>query len=188
MGKRAALAAAGWGIAPIFVGEQTIAPGSTHPSGPKGTTDGNATAGLLAADGFVAGTTVYLDIEDGSAPPPLMKDYVRSWATAVAGQGYQTGIYCSHIQAAYFHQLVPSARIWAWKVSTTEPHPFPGTNFPTLDPAGCGYPGAFAWQLGQECQINLPGAPHNMLQVDLNVAVSPDPGQLMPAPPALLGV
>ena len=39
MGKRAHLVGAGWGIAPIYVGEQVIPPGSENPSAAKGAID-----------------------------------------------------------------------------------------------------------------------------------------------------
>jgi hypothetical protein len=105
-----------------------------------------------------------------------LSDYVAGWCDAVAARGFQPGVYCSHGFAAEIHQLRSQTRIWAFKVSTTAPHPVPGTNFPTSDPAGCGYAGAFAWQLGQKCQLTIPGAPLDTITVDLDVAVTSDPG------------
>jgi hypothetical protein len=39
MGTRAALAAAGWGVAPVYLGQQITGPGSYNPSLQQGGTD-----------------------------------------------------------------------------------------------------------------------------------------------------
>ena len=176
MGQRAALAAAGWGTAPLYVGQQIKGPGRHNVNGPQGTADGNDAAALLNTEGFVRGTCVYLDLEDGPPFTAPRTDYVDAWADAIQGAGFLPGVYCSHAFAADVHTLRPSVRIWAFKVETTQEHPFPGTNFPDLHPAGSGYPGAFAWQLGQNCRLSLPTAPSRSLLVDLDSAVTPDPG------------
>jgi len=176
MGNQAWLGS-GWGIAPLYVGEQVVGLNSSlNPSLAKGGTDGAQAAAYMASEGFAAGSCVYLDWEDGSALVQNASDYIGAWCDAVAAAGYQPGVYCSHLLAAGIHQLRSSARIWAFKVSTTQPHPFPGTNFPTLDPSGSGYAGASVWQLGQECQLALPGAPQAALVVDLSVGITADPG------------
>jgi len=176
MGQRAALKAAGWGVAPLYVGQQINGPGRHNVSGPQGSTDGLETVRLLQADGFDPGTCVYLDLEDG---PPFVAprtDYVMGWIAAVRAGRFQAGVYCSHGFAVNVHALDSVARIWAYKVDTTDRHPFPGVNFPDLHPTGSGYPGAFIWQLGQNCQLNLPGAPLLSPLVDLDSALTPDPG------------
>lgn len=176
MGQRAALQAAGWGIAPVYVGQQINGPGRHIVNGSQGAADGADAANLMTAEGFVAGACVYLDLEDG---PPFVTprtDYVLNWVQAVTAQGFQAGVYCSHAFAVDVHTLCPAARIWAYKVGTTQPHPFPGTNFPDLPPAGCGYDGAYVWQLGQNCKLSLPAAPTTAPLVDLNSALTADPG------------
>jgi len=176
IGQRSALQAAGWGIAPVYVGQQIGGPGSHRVSGSQGRVDGQDAAQLLEREGFAAGTCVYLDLEDG---PPLAAprtDYVTAWVNAVRGSGFQPGVYCSHALATDAHALCPDARLWAFKVETIREHAFPGTNFPDLHPAGCGFPGAYIWQLGQNCRLNLPSAPMNSPLVDLDSALTPDPG------------
>ncbi|HKF72862.1 MAG TPA: glycoside hydrolase domain-containing protein [Stellaceae bacterium] len=183
MGTRAAITALGMGIAPIYVGQQVTGPGSKSPSLAQGTTDGGEAADLMTSEAFTPGSCVYLDLENG---PPLtqpLRDYVAGWYDAVSARGFQPGVYCSHAFADQIHQLRSGARIWAFKVSTVTPHPVPGTNFPTSDPAGCGYTGAFAWQLGQNCQLTVPGAPQGTLLADLDVAVTSDPGAPNPQLP-----
>jgi hypothetical protein len=176
MGHRAALQAAGWGVAPVYVGQQIGGSGRHRVSGAQGTIDGRDAAALLRADGFAPGTGVYLDLEDG---PPFVAprtDYVAAWVDAVQAGGFQPGVYCSHGFAADVHAARPRARVWAFKVETTQEHPFPGVNFPDLHPAGSGYSGAFIWQLGQNCRLNLPTAPLSSPLVDLDSALTPDPG------------
>src|ERR1700692_1712966 len=65
-GSRSDLVALGWGILPIYVGQQTTGPGSHNVSGAQGTLDGGDAAALAAAAGFPNGAFLYLDIEDGS--------------------------------------------------------------------------------------------------------------------------
>jgi hypothetical protein len=177
MGKRAALSATGWGLAPLYVGQQLSGKRSSHiVSGPQGTADGQRAARLMTAEGFPAGSYVYLDLEDG---PPLTAprtDYLSNWAATISASGFQAGVYCSHDIAAAVHALCPMARIWAFNVSTVTPHIFPGVNFPDSAPAGCGYAGAYAWQLVQNSTISVGTAPPVSPEADLNSAVAPDPG------------
>ena len=174
MGQRAALVAAGWGTAPTYLGQELAGPGSHAVTGPQGAIDGAHAAALMAGEGFPAGAYVYLDLEDGAPLQSPRTDYVSAWATAVRDVGYAPGVYCGHAIGEDVHALVPRARVWACKVTTSAPHPFPGTNFPDTPPAGCGYAGAYMWQLGQSCEIGLGAAPGRLL-VDLSSSVAPDP-------------
>jgi hypothetical protein len=176
MGQRVALQNAGWGIAPLYVGQQIGGPGSHNVNSSQGTIDGIDAVNLLQSDGFVAGTCVYLDLENGPPFTHPRTDYVASWVNAVGTRGFQTGVYCSHGFAAEVHNLHPDVRVWAFKVDTTAEHPFPGTNFPDPLPAGSGYAGAFVWQLAQNCRLTLPTAPQPSLRVDLDTALTADPG------------
>ncbi|HZB93335.1 MAG TPA: glycoside hydrolase domain-containing protein [Stellaceae bacterium] len=186
MGKRATIAALGLGIAPIYVGQQVTGPGSKHPSLDQGTTDGEHAADLLESESFARGSCIYLDLENGPPLTQRLRDYVAGWCDAVSARGFSPSVYCSHAFAEQIHQLRSQARVWAFKVSTTAPHPVPGTNFPTADPAGCGYPGAFVWQLGQNCQVTAPGAALDTVTLDLDVAVTNDPGAPSPSLPAIV--
>lgn len=166
MTKRAALAAAGWGIAPLYVGQQITGPGSHHPSGANGLTDGQQASGLMTSEGFNPGSYVYLDLENG---PPLtqpLRDYVSSWCDAVSAGSYRPGVYCSHLLALEIHTLRSACRIWAFKVQTTQPHPVPKP-FPDPNPSECGYIGAYMWQLGQNCMIDVAPATLSTLDVDI---------------------
>jgi hypothetical protein len=175
MGQLAALQAQGWGVAPVYVGQQLTGPGSHVVTAAQGTIDGGDAANLMTQEGFAAGSTVYLDLEDGPPFTSPRTDYVSAWVAAVAAQGWQPGIYCSHAIAAGVVALCPGVRIWGVKVRTTTQHPVPGTAFPDSDPGGCGYAPAFMWQLDQNCRLTLPGAPQVNPVVDLNSALSADP-------------
>lgn len=175
MTRRAGLVAAGWGIAPLYVGQQITGPGSHDPSSATGVTDGNQAASLMRSEGFALGSFIYLDLENG---PPLtqpLTDYVATWCDTVSSGGYRPGVYCSHLLALAIHTLRSTCRIWAFRVQTTQPHPVPKP-FPDPNPSGCGYIGAYAWQLGQNCLIAVAPANLSTLDVDLNSAVTQDPG------------
>jgi hypothetical protein len=184
MGRREALRAQGWGLVPIFLGQQTAGPGSHNAIGPQGSTDGAQAAELARNEGFPPQSCLFLDWEDGSSPSPQAQAYIAAWANAVAESGYQPGLYCSHGLAPEMAALLgrlnpaPALRIWAWRVATVDTHRYEGsiTGFRTVDPAGCGYAPAVAWQCEQNCELSLPGAPIGSLQVDLSCSIAPDPG------------
>jgi hypothetical protein len=80
MTRRAALSAAGWGIAPLYVGQQVTGPGSHNPSTATGTADGAQAAALMSAEGFDAGSCVYLDLENGAPFPQRSRTTSRAGA------------------------------------------------------------------------------------------------------------
>ena len=175
MGKRPSLSAAGWGIAPVYVGQQITGPGSLNPSTATGQDDGAQAVDYMSSEGFPAGSYVYLDIENGPPFTPPQQAYLAAWSAAVAAGGYNPGVYCSHLLAAQIAGLQPCARIWAFRISGIAPGN-QSSPFPESDPAGSGYADAAAWQLIQECKIQIsPGGPFS-LQIDLDTATTPDPG------------
>jgi Domain of unknown function (DUF1906) len=183
MGQRQTLRAQGWGLAPIFVGQQTTERGSHNAVGPQGSTDGALAAELASDEGFPPQSCIFLDWEDGSRPSEQVQAYISAWANAVAEIGYEPGIYCSHELAPGMAGLIghlnpaPALRIWAWKVTAVAAHPYEGSieSFPDSDPSGCGYAPAVAWQCQQNCELSLPGAPIASMQVDLSCSDAADP-------------
>ncbi|HEY4174626.1 MAG TPA: glycoside hydrolase domain-containing protein [Rhodopila sp.] len=177
MATRSTLQQGGWGLAPIYVGQQLSGAHSSHVvTEAQGGIDGGDAGGLMANAGFPAGSCVYLDLEDG---PPLnspRSDYVAAWIDAVAAGSFRPGVYCSHAIAAAVQALRADVRIWAFNVPTTQQTDFAGTQFPDADPSGSGFADAVAWQCRQECRLNLPGAPVTQPVVDLSSATTPDPG------------
>jgi hypothetical protein len=119
-GKRAGLAAMGWGTAVIYVGQQTWGkvplPGSKRAqnaaksgascnadfvSGDRGRRDGDDAVARTAAEGFPTGTIVFLDVERMERMPPTMRDYYRAWASRVLEDGrFVPGVYVHAHNAA----------------------------------------------------------------------------------------
>ena len=182
MGNLAKLKAGGWGIAPLYLGEQVIPPGSQHASAAKGTEDGADAATLMTSEGFVNGSCVYLDLENGLPFPQSLQDYTAAWCEAVQENGFTPGVYCSHALALQVHTLFPGARVWAFRVNTVTPHPVPNP-YPDPSPSGCGYIGAHMWQLGQYCQLSILGTAGKILETDLSSSILQDPSAPDPSAP-----
>jgi len=174
MPHRADLVAQGWGLAPLYVGQQMTGPGSHIVTKAQGTIDGNNAVHLLQSAGFPPGTFVYLDLENGMPFPSNQQDYVAAWVKAIEDDGtFKPGVYCSHTLADQVHHLVASARLWVFKVPTTAKHPIPGPPFPSPNPSGSGFAGAHIFQLDQNGTTTLAGTP---LVIDLDSALTADPG------------
>ena len=175
MGKRALLQRLNWGIAPLYVGQQTIGPGSHHTDGAHGTVDGKDAAQFMSNEGFASGSVVYLDLENGSPFPQKQKDYVKNWCAAVQQAGFTSGVYCSHTFAAQIATLGQCRLVVGLQGSDDRSAKVPGPHYPDPSPAGSGDPGAFVWQLDQHCLIDAPGTPSGTLEVDLDSASTPNP-------------
>jgi len=92
MSQRDELAAAGWGFLPVFVGLQINASGLSTANGAE---HGKDAARLMTNAKFHAQTICYLDLEDGTEPSGNYAGYISAWLTALQGEGYVPGIYCS---------------------------------------------------------------------------------------------
>ncbi|KVH37502.1 hypothetical protein WT01_24485 [Burkholderia cepacia] len=185
MGNRAMLIEEGWGLLPIYVGQQTTGAGSHDVSASQGAIDGSEAARLMNREGFSPNSYVFIDWEDGNALGTDAQVYLRAWAAAVMKRGYHPGIYCSHDLAATMASLMatlspaPALRIWAWNIPTDAAHPYVGAldDFPDGAPSGSGYPDAVAWQCQQNCALLLRGAPIANFQVDLSTSSLADPSE-----------
>jgi len=120
-GKRSTLLGMGWGLAVIFVGQQTfddvpivsnaratiledvgvqVTCSRTLLSKEQGTIDADDAISKTALEGFTPGTVIYLDIEHMDAIPSTMEDYYRAWVQRVIVDGrYRPGIYCHRFNA-----------------------------------------------------------------------------------------
>jgi Domain of unknown function (DUF1906) len=152
-GKRAPLVAQGWGLAPVYVGQQVTGPGSHLVTAEQGTIDGAHAAQAMSAEGFPQKSWVYLDCEEGPPFTAARRAYLGAWVDAVEVNGFCAGVYCSFLFAAQVAALRPGARIWAFHVKTTSPHLVGGTTFASPDPATSGFPGATIWQHDDEARI-----------------------------------
>ena len=173
-GKRAALVAQGWGLTPIYVGQQVTGPGARNTSSAQGATDGADAFDKMKAEGFARGSWVYLDLENGPPFTTLQKGYVAAWVDTVESFGYRAGVYCSYLFASEVKALCPTARIWVFhlKVAKIAAHPVDGIKFPQLDPANSGFAGAVIWQFDDEARLSAFGD----LACDLDSSTMRDPG------------
>ena len=113
-GKRETLQQMGWGLAVVYVGQQTWGrtPKTLTPaqmarhrkrgvtcnadfiSAGRGVTEGQDAIRIAKAEGFVQGRVIFLDIERMERIPGKMRDYYRAWVATVLRDGYyQPGIY-----------------------------------------------------------------------------------------------
>jgi hypothetical protein len=174
MTKRSFLVGLGWGLAPLYVGEQDSGRGSLHPSGPKGTIDATDAIHLAKGAGFPLGTVLYLDIETGSMSPNLTA-YANAWIAGVNGGGYTAGVYCSHLLGNHFAGLLKPPVIWAFNVNDQRgsySDPFPEPN-----PSGSGVASARSWQYAQGVSISWNAGAKNYGNVDMDSSTVADPGK-----------
>lgn len=126
-GKRPFLSAMGWGIAVIFVGQQTFdkvtailadrlgavdAPDAIRPvtasatcsrtllSHDQGIADADDAIAKTSAEGFPSGTVIFLDLEHMDVVTADMESYYRAWAAHVLADGkYRPGVYVHKFNA-----------------------------------------------------------------------------------------
>jgi hypothetical protein len=117
VGKREALSAMGWGLAVLYVGQQTwegqpdrapvadtaraagdtLRPGAavqrsivcsrTLLTAAQGTAEANDAIAKAEAEGFARGAHIFLDIERMTTIPAGMRDYYRAWVARVLAEG-----------------------------------------------------------------------------------------------------
>jgi hypothetical protein len=123
-GKRQKLTDMGWGLAAVYVGQQTwgrtprpmtarkaatlakrkTTCDSDFLSADRGTADGIDAAAVTAREGFAPRSTVFLDIERMERMPMAMRDYYRAWARALLKDGrYLPGVYVHAWNAQVVH-------------------------------------------------------------------------------------
>jgi hypothetical protein len=176
MGKRQFLKDMGWGLAPLYVGQQE---GSFWLTGKRGETDGKQAALFATNEGFRKGSRIYLDIEiHPRSTSKAMIDYYRAWVLAVIDGGYWPGIYCSPRFADLLVRSNPAPivpAVWAagrWHSKFGSfGHPYPEKN-----PMHSGYSQAKIWQHAGEADIH---GPHGKLhRYDLNSCYTNDPSNI----------
>lgn len=122
-GKRETIADLGFGMAVVYVGQQTwgrtpqpassaarraLAAGkrcdANFVTAPRGADEGRDAVTRTAAEGFPRGTIVFLDIERMERMPTAMRDYYRAWTREVLADGrFIPGVYVHAHNAPTVH-------------------------------------------------------------------------------------
>lgn len=193
-GRRSTIAAAGFGFTVIYVGQQTfdgipiidgeaiidgqseslVTCSRTLLSSAQGDVEGLDAVERAVAEGFPAGTVIYLDLEPMQNVTAAMKDYYGAWVTRVVVDGrYRPGIYAHVRNAAEVHTDVVAAASRAG--ARVEP-PFwiASTNgfALTRPPTDVGFAFAAAWQGALDVSRTWNGV---SLRIDESVAARSSP-------------
>lgn len=164
MDKRQFLYSLGYSIAVIYVGQQTMGPGSHVVTAEQGAKDALDCAALMVKAGFAKGDPVYLDLENGPPLPDNLRAYALAWIDGITAAGYRAGIYGSYKFISEFDSK--TVLRWAFKVPTTSKTsavlPVDVANPPSPLPL------SVALQYRQNVQIVVRSKP---LVVDFDVAI-----------------
>jgi hypothetical protein len=187
-GTRARLASFGWGLAPLYVGQQDWASMSADRapanaafvscsasllSSEQGLAEAADAVALMRADGFADGSTIFLDVEPVTTVSPPLLAYVTAWVSAVLEDGhYLAGIYAGKSNVPTFYDAI----LPAYHGRRIEP-PFwvsSGANF-SIDapPANVGFSFARVWQGRFNVSESYNGV---RLTIDVDVASTRSPG------------
>jgi hypothetical protein len=188
LGQRTALAAGGWGLAVLFVGEQDWAQTAGEPPAgaarctranlteAQGRAHGAEADSVTAGEGFPTGTVVFLDVEAADLISAAMLAYVRGWTEGLLEAGrYQPGLYAHSANAEQLHTSMVMAAARAgggqpplWVVR-------PAADFDlSRGPADSGFAWAEIWQAVLDVEETWGGV---TLVVDRNVARTADPSR-----------
>lgn len=187
-GKRDTLEAMGWGMAVVYVGQQTWGktPRATGRT-PRGTTcaanlvssaqgrlDADDAIARTMAEGFPSGTAIFLDLEHMNSVPNAMREYYLAWTERLLDDGrYRPAYYAHNANAQTIYADVRG--LLDRRGIETDP-PFwiaGGSNFGRdRDPQEVGHQFADVWQgvidtWEKHATVRLP--------IDVNVAAVPSP-------------
>lgn len=194
-GKRDTLVAMGWGLAVVYVGQQTWGRSPrvltsaqrdairrrTHCSADlvtsdDGTRDGDDAVKRAITEGIPPGAVIFLDIERMETIPAAMRQYYRAWVARLLANGtYQPGIYAHEHNAQTIFDDVKATFLAAGDTTTPRFWLAGGKGFDTgRAPQDVGYTFAGVWQgvidvARSVAQIKLP--------VDVNVAAWASPSE-----------
>ena len=182
MTKRDFLVSLGWGLAPIYVGEQQIKVCNTcsaNPSTAKGATDASDAINLATTAGFPPGSVIYLDIETGDEVNAPMRDYYQSWVAGIIAGGFLPGVYCSHVIARQLKGFDSRPVFWVFNINKYAGGA--GASYhnplPAPDSLLSGIEFSTNWQLAQRVgSVKLPG--QTVANIDLDSATVPDPSSI----------
>lgn len=196
-GKRQTLIDMGWGIAVVYVGQQTwgrvpktLTPAQLARLRRRGVTCNadylSANRGVQEAvdairktetEGFPRGTVIFLDIERMERVPSKMTDYYKAWVATVLGDGrYRPGIYVHSHNAAEIYKGVKQIYLAAgvdeeprfWIASARDFDP-------SKKPTDVGHEFAGMWQGAIDVVRRVAD---RALPIDINVSNWPSPSDV----------
>jgi hypothetical protein len=201
-GKRQTLSTMGWGLAVLYVGQQTwegsperVASDPANPAdsvraaaaaqrsitcsrtlltASQGTAEANDAIARAAADGFASGTHIFLDVERMATIPQGMRDYYRAWVTRVLAEGrFRPAIYAHQRNAAEIYADVRAVFDAAGVRDEPSFWVSSPTQFALTDaPTNVGFRFARVWQGVLDARQTWNNV---TLRIDANVADSPSP-------------
>jgi peptidoglycan hydrolase-like protein with peptidoglycan-binding domain len=173
MGKRATLAAMGWGFMVVYVGRQATSK-PENLTRDRGIAEGRDAIQKTGDEGFGPNTVIFLDVEPMDAVPAGIKEYLKGWISQLIVSPLAPGIYC-HIKNA---KELQATAIEEYPAGSSKPKPlFWVSGSGAFDPAssvpsGSGISFASVWQ-GQFDRTETHGG--ESIQIDVNVADSANP-------------
>jgi hypothetical protein len=204
VGKRGKLEAAGFGFLVLFNGRLYAELKTVAHATSIGQSDGQLAVTATRREGFLPGTIIFLDQEQGGRMLPEQKAYILAWVDEVSRAGFRAGIYCSGmaakedngspiVTAENIRQNADGRKITFWVTQDGCP-PAPGCTIPQHppSPAASGIAFADVWQFAQspkrkDVAAACPGynsdgncyppsaSANQRLPVDLDIATSDDP-------------
>ena len=187
-GKRDTLEAMGWGLAVVYVGQQTW--GKTTRSAKRGSSGRTCAASLVTADrgrldaddaiartaaeGFPPGTAIFLDLEHMNTVPNAMRAYYAAWTERVLEDGRYRPAFYAHTANA--QTIYADVRVVFDRHGVRSDPPFwiaGGSDFGRdRSPQDVGHDFAYVWQ-----GVLDTWEKHNAvrLPIDVNVAAVPSP-------------
>lgn len=166
--RRSSLINAGWGLAPLYLGYQTVDSRGHHlppPSDPVSiaAVDATESVALLNKAGFPRGSALYFDIEDGTVPSANYDSYLDAWFQGIRSAGFLPAVYCSHNLINW--SKTKNVTCWSFHIPFIGGGPYDPGNLPIELDAGC-----VGTQFRQESHLN--GLP---IRLDLDCFIVPDP-------------
>jgi len=168
----------GWGIAPIFFGQQE--PGVVGPhilTTEQGILDARQAIKLANQAGIPQHSVIFLDIETAGNLSSNFLNYYTAWIKEIMNNKFKAGAYCYFYKTAdQLHSIDYRVVFWVYnlnKYNCIHDGHFP---YPEPNPSKSGVSYAYIWQIIQTCSIKSDG--RIIPEVDLNSAFEPNPSQI----------
>ncbi len=163
---RGALEAQGWGMAPLYIGQQISKLAMVNLQ--QGLLDGAHAAALMVKAGFSAKSRVFLFLENDPPMNAAQCAYVVAWANEVEAREYVAAVCCPHSLAHNVALTLPGAQIWVCNHLPDDLTVISDPIFTPAAPADSGYAAAMMWQSRKAICLSL----EDMAAVEIDVSSS----------------